>query len=401
MKAASQPAETVAQKQNRTATVPQDFQMNILDGLDACVYISDMETNELLFVNRRTKDTFGLNDSVVGQPCCQVFGDGANTTCGFCPVEQLAQQPATPVVWEQKSTIDGKTYRNVDSVITWVNGKQAHMRQATDITGMMQAQQEAHEARDRLEIALMASHAGVWDLDLQAGTFTYDKWCGKLLGLRPVSGTISAQKLASHFDKIMQSDGGAEVKQALRTQDQNAEWPVRDSKLVFPDGQVRYIRSYGTTERDNAGQTVRVIGMNMDITQSVTLENELKAAKTAAVKQGHADADERTQVMLDATPLAASFWDEEGNMLDCNMEAVRLFGLSGKAEYIEHFYDLNPEYQPDGMSTAEKASAEIAAAFKTGYRRFEWMYLTVDGQPLPVETILVRVPWRGEYRLAA
>jgi PAS domain S-box-containing protein len=111
--------------------------------------------------------------------------------------------------------------------------------------------------------------------------------------------------------------------------------------------------------------------------------------------------DERTRIMMDATPMACSIWNANGVMLDCNLEALKIMGLSKKSDYIEHFYDLNPEYQPDGISTREKASALIKQAFDTGYERFEWMYRTASGEALPVETTLVRVSWKGNWHIAA
>ncbi|GHV46544.1 hypothetical protein AGMMS49546_34740 [Spirochaetia bacterium] len=113
------------------------------------------------------------------------------------------------------------------------------------------------------------------------------------------------------------------------------------------------------------------------------------------------EANERIRLMMDATPMVCSIWDASGAMLDCNLEALKMLGLSQKSDYIGHFFDLNPEYQPDGTSSREKAAALIKAAFETGYQRFEWMYLTAQGQELPVETTLVRVPWKGGFQLAA
>jgi PAS domain S-box-containing protein len=109
----------------------------------------------------------------------------------------------------------------------------------------------------------------------------------------------------------------------------------------------------------------------------------------------------RANLMLDATPMAVSFWDARGNMLDCNMEALRMFGLKEKSDYTEHFFDLNPEFQPDGKPTQEKAIKLIEETFESGYQRFEWMYQTITGEPLPVETTLIRVPWGDEYRITA
>ncbi|MDR1204038.1 MAG: response regulator [Peptococcaceae bacterium] len=114
----------------------------------------------------------------------------------------------------------------------------------------------------------------------------------------------------------------------------------------------------------------------------------------------NAEADERTRVMLDATPLACSFWDAEGNMLDCNQETLRMFGVAGKSDYVKYLYDLSPDFQPDGLPSKEKSAQVERKAFDTGYQRFEWMHRTLKGEPLPVETTLVRVPWKDGYGLA-
>jgi PAS domain S-box-containing protein len=116
---------------------------------------------------------------------------------------------------------------------------------------------------------------------------------------------------------------------------------------------------------------------------------------------GNSEAEERTLAMLDATPLACSLWDENGAMIDCNQEALNLLGLKTKSDYLEHFYDLNPEYQSDGEKTSEKAARFIKAASETGYQRFEWMYHTAAGEDLPVETTLRRIPWKDGHLIAA
>jgi CheY-like chemotaxis protein len=88
-------------------------------------------------------------------------------------------------------------------------------------------------------------------------------------------------------------------------------------------------------------------------------------------------------------------------MLDCNQRVVEIFGLTDKRDYIEHFYDLNPKFQPNGENTRDKLARLMAAALATGHQKFEWMFLTGKGEPLPVETTLVRIPWLDSHRLAA
>jgi PAS domain S-box-containing protein len=114
-----------------------------------------------------------------------------------------------------------------------------------------------------------------------------------------------------------------------------------------------------------------------------------------------AEANERTRIMLDATPVACSFWDQDGVIIDCNKAVLNIFGLTEKRDFIEHFFDLSPEFQPDGEASTEKQSRLHAAALETGYQKFEWMYRTAAGEPLSVETTLVRVPWKNGYCITA
>ncbi|MDR1837781.1 MAG: response regulator [Treponema sp.] len=110
---------------------------------------------------------------------------------------------------------------------------------------------------------------------------------------------------------------------------------------------------------------------------------------------GRKKAEERTQVMLDATPLAAHFWDNKFRNIDCNQEALNLFGLSSKKEYLDSFFNFSPEYQPDGRLSKEKAFALIKRAFEEGRCSFEWMHRHSNGELIPCEVTLVRVMYRN------
>lgn len=107
--------------------------------------------------------------------------------------------------------------------------------------------------------------------------------------------------------------------------------------------------------------------------------------------------DERMRIMLDAMPLCCNFWDEDYNNIDCNQEAVNLFELSSKQEYLDRFFELSPVYQPDGISSEKKAYEYIEYAFENGRIQFEWMHQKLNGEPVPSEITLVRVKYYDSY----
>jgi PAS domain S-box-containing protein len=103
------------------------------------------------------------------------------------------------------------------------------------------------------------------------------------------------------------------------------------------------------------------------------------------------------RLVLDATPLAVSFWDKDGNVLDCNRRAVELFHCKSREEYCRDFYRYSPECQPDGSLSVEKAKNAIREAYDTGHKSFAWEHVTADGRPLPVEVDLLRVKWKDDH----
>jgi len=125
-----------------------------------------------------------------------------------------------------------------------------------------------------------------------------------------------------------------------------------------------------------------------------TINKNLQLAK---IRQ----ANERVQIMFDAMPLGASYIDIDLNIIDCNEEIVKIFGLSSKQEYMEKFKELNPEYQPDGNLTQNKIADGIEKAFVEGYLHKEVMHQNLKGEPIPCEITLVRVKHYDNFVLAA
>ncbi|MDR3332462.1 MAG: response regulator [Synergistaceae bacterium] len=126
-------------------------------------------------------------------------------------------------------------------------------------------------------------------------------------------------------------------------------------------------------------------------------------AHLAAVlaEQRMLEAEERTRIMLDATPLCCSLWNEALNRIDCNEEVVRLFELSGKQEFLSRWADLSPEFQPNGRASMGMLQELLKEAFASGYGRFEWLHQKLNGDPIPTEIILVRVRRGDEYIIAS
>lgn len=104
--------------------------------------------------------------------------------------------------------------------------------------------------------------------------------------------------------------------------------------------------------------------------------------------------------MMDAVPLALNLWNQNYQNVECNQAAVKLFGLREEAEYLDRFFELSPEFQPDGLPSMQKARDKIKEAFEQGKSVFYWIHCRLDGESIPCEVVLTRLSYKNEYVVA-
>ncbi len=122
----------------------------VVDGIDADVYVADMETYEILFMNGHMRDSF--SDNLVGRICWEVFR-GESGPCAHCTNDKLVDADGNPTglhVWEGHNPITNRWYINHDRAIRWVDGRLVRLQIATDITDR-QAAEEVLESVQRAQ----------------------------------------------------------------------------------------------------------------------------------------------------------------------------------------------------------------------------------------------------------
>jgi len=112
--------------------------------------------------------------------------------------------------------------------------------------------------------------------------------------------------------------------------------------------------------------------------------------------------DEYTQLMLDGIPMCCMLWDKTAKIINCNKEAVNLFGYADKQDFLDNFLtECSPEYQSDGQRSNEKGLLMINKGFNEGNHKFEWLHQNMKGELIPSEVTIVRVMHREGYLLAS
>ena len=89
------------------------FLAAVLDQMDTNFYITDVETDEILYMNKTMKETFGLTRPE-GRVCWQVLQKDMKERCPYCKIRQMEQMEGNKIcVWRETNSVTGKKYRNV------------------------------------------------------------------------------------------------------------------------------------------------------------------------------------------------------------------------------------------------------------------------------------------------
>lgn len=111
----------------------------IFDSLDAVVYVSDIDTYELIYTNKQFNRELGYPEDKVfiGYKCWEIIQTGQTGPCSFCTNSRILSgngDAAEPYEWEFYNENTQKHYRIVDKAIEWFDGRIVRLETAYNIS---------------------------------------------------------------------------------------------------------------------------------------------------------------------------------------------------------------------------------------------------------------------------
>ena len=128
----------------------------VLESIDADVYVADLKTHEILFMNQSMKRSFG--EGLEGEKCWAAFRD-ADGPCPHCTNPRLLDSSGTPtglVVWETFNPKTDRWYMNYDRAIRWVDGRHVRLQVAMDVTRMKNLEREILKSEKLESLGVLA-----------------------------------------------------------------------------------------------------------------------------------------------------------------------------------------------------------------------------------------------------
>ncbi len=150
---------------------------------------------------------------------------------------------------------------------------------ARDISKRRQAEEALRLIEDRYAMATRAARTGVWDWDLLSGRFFVDPIIMQLLGYEDdeFPTDVEGWSRLIHPGDRRAADEAAAACMSGTTEEYSLE-----HRMLHRDESIRWILARGRVVRDAAGNPIRAVGTNTDITERRQAEEELREFREIA-----------------------------------------------------------------------------------------------------------------------
>ena len=128
--------------------------LSVLDGMSSLLYVADMRTHEVLFMNREMKDVFG---DATGKECWASFRGGMQGPCPDCTNNQLVEGALEPIVIEVISDA-GRWYEVSSRAIRWIDGRTVRLSVGMDVSERHMAEQALRDSLVEKEMLIKEVH---------------------------------------------------------------------------------------------------------------------------------------------------------------------------------------------------------------------------------------------------
>jgi len=255
----------------------------ILDNLPGIVYVADMKTYEILYVNHYAKHHLG---DVVGKACWQAFDPQQTEPCQLCNQQTLINEQGQPVdtpqSWECYNQQLQHWYQVNDTAIHWIDGRLVHLQVAYDISARKQTEQLLRLNQQRYSLAVTASKTGVWDWDVAHNSLYLDDSLRKLLGYQKHELPDDIEKWQALIHPAELAKVQAYTRQYLRPSLPSQSLPTNltlyelEYRMRHHDGHYHWMQVRGTALRNSKGYAIRLIGTHTDISERKLAEQQLR-----------------------------------------------------------------------------------------------------------------------------
>ena len=233
-----------------------------------------------------------------------------------------------------------------------------------EVTRHIEAEALLRESEERFRFAQKAAGIGTFDWNMKTGVNTWTPELEALYGLPP-GGFGYTQKA---WEKLIHPDDRAKTLQRVAESYESGSPVEEEWRVIWSDGSVHWVVGRWQVFRNATGEPVRMMGVNIDITDRKNIEEALRKS------------EERLRLAIKATNDAIWDLDLKAGTVSWNDTYSTLYGRPETADSWQFWIDrIHPEDRSrtvDGFQAALH-SGESSWSSEYRFRRAEgrWAYI--------------------------
>ncbi len=242
--------------------------LSVLDSIDGIVYVADMQTYELLFINKYSKDIFG---DITGKICWQTLQENQTGPCPFCTNDKLVNEDGEPQLyrWEFQNTVDDSWYDIRDRAIRWIDGRLVRMEIAMDITQRKENEEKIHQQNIFLHNLIESLPYPFYVVN----TETYEIELSNTMA--EVEGIVKGKKCYTATHQQDEPCNSKEHQCPINLVKEKREPVIVEHIHHDQHGEKEYVEIHGYPIADKNGNIVRMIEYQIDISARKEAEAKL------------------------------------------------------------------------------------------------------------------------------
>jgi len=303
--------------------------------------IAHMDSDQrYLYVNKNYADWLGVTAAeLVGKTVKETLGEEIYSSVAGA-IEKVIHGEACNL--ERVTEVKGeRRTQHVQFVPECYSGEgtRAYFALINDITETKQLEAELRTMASRLQLAISSGKLGIWDWDIQNDVTTWDDRMFELYGIdRDIFlGSLETWHGSIHPDDRLRALLAIE---ATIYEDKGYDIEFR---VVHPDGTIKHVKANGMTLRDSDGRAMRMVGLNLDVTERKQMESALEQRLFALTRPLGSTEGLRFEDLFNlgdiqrlqdsfaaAMGVAASITDFEGKPITEPSNITRIISKTGK-----------------------------------------------------------------------
>jgi len=234
----------------------KNYLSGILDNLDVIVYVADLKTYELLYINEYTRKLFG---DIEGNICWQSLQKGQDGPCSFCTNDKIVNsegKPAGIYHWEFQNTVTGQWFDIRDTAIEWKDSRIVRLEIAADITEHKKTEEALIESEKKYHSLVSNIPSVTWITDSDGKTTFISQNIEKIYGYTPEEIYKYAKKLwierihpedvkkvEEAYHNLFKKEGYFDIEYRMKRKDGKWIWLYDRAVTTYEKGGLQY--AYG------------------------------------------------------------------------------------------------------------------------------------------------------------